>query len=97
MYAATMSYHVVDGAMDDFVAIWDEKVLQIAKKQPGFVMMQLLVREGEALAQGTWESKKHAEAFMALGPFKELMGAITGLLTDQPVPLVYERALFAER
>ena len=94
MYTATMVYPVKDGSMGDFVSIWKEKILDLAVAQKGFVRMQLLQREGEAMAMGTWEDKDAAEAFMALGPFKELMADVEGMLDGDPKPTIWSLAAF---
>ncbi len=70
MYTATMIYPVKQESMEDFVSLWKEKILNLAVNQAGFVRMQLLTREDEIMAIGTWTVKSHAESFMALGPFK---------------------------
>ena len=59
--------------------------------------MQLLTREGEALALGTWTEKSHAENFMALGPFKNLMAAIKGILDGDPKPTIWNLISYASR
>ncbi len=95
MYTATMIYPVKQESMQDFVSLWEEKVLNLAIRQKGFVRMQLLVREGEAMAIGTWAAKENAEAFMALGPFKDLMDAVKSMLSGNPAPTIWNLAAFA--
>jgi len=95
MYTATMIYPIRNEFMEDFVGIWENRVLRLAVGQPGFVRMQLLTREDEAMAIGTWKDKKYAEDFMALGPFKELMEAIGPMLTSDPKPTIWNLATFA--
>ena len=97
MYTATTNYPVKQESMEDFVNLWQEKILNLAITQAGFVRMQLLTREGEVMAIGTWTEKSHAEAFMAMGPFKDLMSAVKGLLTGDPKPTIWELSAYASR
>ncbi len=97
MYTATMLYPVKQEAMDDFVRFWKEKVLNLAVEQQGFIRMQLLVREKEAMAMGTWADKEAAEAFMGLGPFKDLMAAVTTMLSGNPQPTIWDLRAFEAR
>lgn len=92
-----MIYPVNEKSMEDFGNLWEEKILNLAIKQPGFVRMQLLVREGEAMAIGTWADKTNAEAFMALGPFKNLMTSVKDMLTGNPSPTIWNLTTYASR
>jgi quinol monooxygenase YgiN len=95
MFTATMNYPVKQESMEDFVRLWESHILDPAIRQTGFVRMQLLTRENEALAIGTWTEKKHAEAFMALGPFKKLMNAAGAMLSGEPKPAVWTQSAWA--
>ena len=95
MYTATMIYPVKQESIEDFISIWEEKVLNLAINQDGFVRMQLLTREGEAQAIGTWTEKSHAEAFMAAGPFKNLMATVKDMLNGEPKPTIWTLSLYA--
>ncbi len=97
MYTATMIYPVKQESIEDFVSLWEEKVLNLAIRQSGFVRMQLLIRDGEAMAMGTWTEKDKAEKFMALGPFKELMDSVKDMLSGNPAPTIWNLAAFASR
>ena len=97
MYTATMIYPVKQESMDDFVRHWEEKILNLAIQQAGYVRMQLLTREGEAQAIGTWTEKSHAENFMALGPFKNLMTAVKEMLDGEPRPTIWNLSSYASR
>ena len=92
-----MTYTVITDSMDDFVGLWEEKVMNLAIKQNGFIRMQLLVRDGEAMAMGTWTEQSKAEEFMALGPFKNLMASAKEMLTKDPTPTIWNLAAFAAR
>ncbi len=96
MYTATMLYPVSIDSMKEFVKIWNDRVLKLAMKQPGFIRMQLISRRGEVLAMGTWKDKESAEKFMAMGPFKHLMDEAKLLLTSNPTPTVWELESFCE-
>ncbi len=96
-YTATMHYPVEPKMLEEFVRLWEERILRLAQTQPGFVRMQLLTRFDEALAMGTWQTKKHAEAFMSLGPFRGLMASLKGILTGAPKPIVWDLAAFESR
>lgn len=95
MYTATMVYSVKTDSIPEFVRTWNEKILKLAVKQPGFVRMLLITREGEAMAMGTWEDKESAERFMALGPFKNLMRTVKNCLTADPIPKIWTLEAFA--
>lgn len=97
MYTATMIYPVKQESMEDFVSLWEEKILNLAINQAGFVRMQLLTREGEIMAIGTWTEKSHAESFMALGPFKNLMAAVKDMLNGEPKPTIWNLSSYAGR
>jgi quinol monooxygenase YgiN len=97
MYTATMIYPVNNESMEDFIRIWEEKILQSCHRPGGFVRMQLLTRENEALAIGTWTEKAHAEAFMKLGPFKNLMESVSEMLTGEPRPTIWTQSAYASR
>ena len=95
LYTATMIYPLRPEKVDEFARLWDTEVLELAKHQPGFVRMQLMTRESEAMAMGTWKSKSHAEAFMALGVFQSLMSASEDFLTGSPKPTIWSLVAFA--
>ena len=95
MYTATMLYPVKSEFMEDFVGLWEDKILNLAITREGFVRMQLLTGEDEALAIGTWKDKTFAEQFMALGPFKDLMAAVGEYLRGNPAPTVWNLAAYA--
>ena len=97
MYTATMIYPVKQESMEDFINLWEEKILNLAITQAGFVRMQLLTRDKEVMAIGTWTEKDHAEAFMAKGAFKDLMAAVKGLLTSDPKPTIWTLSAYASR
>ncbi|MDF1567939.1 MAG: hypothetical protein RQ801_01750 [Spirochaetaceae bacterium] len=97
MYTATMIYPVKNESMEDFIRTWQETILKLAITQPGYVRMQLLTREAEAMAIGTWTEKTHAEAFMKLGPFKKLMEAVGEMLTGEPRPTIWTQSAYASR
>jgi quinol monooxygenase YgiN len=97
MYTATMNYKIIPESMEDFISLWEENILNLAIKQPGFIRMQLLTRDSEAMAIGTWTEKTHAENFMALGVFKNLMSRIKHLLSGEPKPIIWTLSAFAGR
>ncbi len=89
MHTVTMNYPVKDKSIKEFVDVWKKDVFEPAKKQPGLISMQLLVKDNTAMAIGCWEEKKNAEDFMATGVFKSLMDKIKPLLSGTPVPEVW--------
>ncbi len=97
MYTATMVYPVKEEFMEDFIRLWGKSIQNLAIDQPGYVRMQLLTREGEAMALGTWTEKSHAEDFMALGAFKNLMAAIKDMLNGDPKPTIWNLSSYASR
>lgn len=97
MYTATMIYPVKQDSIEDFTKLWEEKILNLAINQAGFVRMQLLTREKEVMAIGTWTEKSHAEAFMSLGSFKELMAAVKDMLSAEPKPTIWNLSAYASR
>ncbi len=97
MYTATMIYPVKQESMEDFIRVWEEKILNLAINQAGYVRMQLLTREREAQAIGTWTEKSHAEKFMAPGPFKTLMASVKDMLDGEPKPTIWTLSSYASR
>ncbi len=97
MYTATMVYPVKEEFAEDFTRIWGKNILNMAIDQPGFVRMQLLTRDGEAMALGTWTDKSHAENFMTLGLFKKLMTAVKDMLDGDPKPTIWNLSSYASR
>ncbi len=99
MYTATMNYPVNNSSMQEFIDIWKKDVFELAKNQPGFAGMQLLVRDDQAMAIGSWEDKQNAEDFMATGVFKNLMEKVKPLLAGNPVPTIWnlEAAEFTKK
>ncbi len=79
MYTATMLYHFRDEAFESACEIWNDQILEHARKQPGFVRMQLLTARPKALAIGTWEDALHARTFMETGVFRQLMRKLEGM------------------
>ncbi len=97
MYTATMIYPVKNESMEEFINLWEDMILNQAIRQPGFVHMQLLTRDAQAMAIGCWTEKKYAEEFMALGPFKKLMDEVERFLTDKPKPTIWTQSAYASR
>ncbi len=97
MYTATMIYPVKEESMKEFTSLWEKNIMNLAINQQGFVRMQLLTRENEAMALGTWTEKNHAEAFMAQGPFKKLMADVKDLLSGEPKPTIWNLSSFTSR
>lgn len=99
MFTATMEYIFKDNKLVEAGEIWENDVLVLAKKQPGFVRMQFLTgADGKrALAIGTWEDKSNAEAFMQTGVFKDLMEKIKDTLEEDPKPLIWDLKYYAEK
>jgi len=96
MYTATMRYVLKAESFGEFCRIWEADILAQARTAPGFVRMQLLAANPEALAIGTWKEKQYAEKFMQTGVFKKLMEKITPLLVSQPAPELWNLAAYAE-
>lgn len=96
MYTATMRYVLKTESFGEFCRIWESDVLAAARHAPGFVRMQLLAANPEALAIGTWKEKQYAEKFMQTGVFKSLMEKISPMLASQPVPELWNLAAFGE-
>jgi len=94
MYTATMHYKFRIGSFGLACELWKKHVIAEARNQPGFVRMQFLVSEPEALAIGTWETKDHAEAFMQTGVFTRLMSELESLCETHPQPKVWDLRYF---
>ena len=97
MYTATMAYHFKDEAFDQACEIWRDEILEHARAQKGFVRMQFLTARPRALAIGTWEESRYARAFMETGAFKEMMGRLQGMTTEQPQKAIWDLMYFASR
>jgi len=95
MYTATMNYPVKQKSLEDFIRLWEEGILNLAAAQPGFVRMQLLTRDSEALAIGSWTDRSHAENFMSKGAFKKLMHGAKDMLSGNPKPTIWKLSAYA--
>ena len=91
-----MNYRFKPEVFDEACSLWEHHVFDSARKQAGFVRMQLLVDTPQAMAIGTWRNKSDAEAFMQTGVFKKLMAAIEGYCDGQPTPHIWELRNFSE-
>ncbi|MDC7232794.1 MAG: hypothetical protein PQJ58_06155 [Spirochaetales bacterium] len=95
MYTATVVYEFREEAFEEACRIWEEEVLVLGQKQPGFVRMQFLTAPPRAMAIGTWEDESCAQAFMQTGVFKTLLEKLKPLLTGEPRPQVWDLKYFA--
>jgi quinol monooxygenase YgiN len=91
LFTATMHYRFRPEGFAAACEIWRRHVIEAAKAQPGFVQMQFLVAEPEAMAIGTWRDKSNAEDFMKTGVFVRLMAELEGLCATPPQPRVWNR------
>lgn len=96
MYTATMEYYFKPENLEKISQLWKDKVMVLAEKQPGFVRMQFLTSGEGAMAIGTWKNKSDAEEFMKTGVFKDLMQVLSELLTNPPVPKIWDLRYFSE-
>jgi len=97
MYTAVMEYHFKPEVFAEACKIWNDEVIEIATKQPGFIRMQLLTREGEyALAIGTWKRQDFAQAFMRTGIFIDLLEKFKDMLVEKPKPVIWRTEYYAE-
>jgi hypothetical protein len=97
MYTATMLYRFKDEDFDLACGIWKNEILDHAKAQKGFIMMQLLAARPNALAIGTWDDNLHARAFMDTGVFKRLMARLQTMVAEQPQQTIWELKYYASR
>lgn len=97
MYTAVMEYHFKKEQFVNACETWNSEVIDLAKKQPGFVRMQLMTRDGEyALAIGTWAKQEDAQNFMKTGIFKDLLEKFAEILVETPSPTIWETIYYAE-
>jgi len=91
MYTATMRYEFKVDKFAEACQIWQDKVMTLAAKQPGFIRMQFLTKshEGVALAIGTWKSQIDAQNFMKTGIFKDLLEELKDFTLEQPQPEIW--------
>ncbi|HET6452474.1 MAG TPA: hypothetical protein VFI08_14240 [Spirochaetia bacterium] len=97
MYTATMLYTFRDEVFDQACETWKNEIMEHAKTQKGFVRMQLLAARPRAMAIGTWEDNQSARAFMETGVFKNLMGKLQGLVSEQPQQTIWDLRYFASK
>jgi len=97
MYTATMTYNFRPGSFEEGCKVWEEEVFNLAKEQPGFIRMQLLVKPPQALAMGTWSSNSCARKFMETGVFKRLMARLETMVVSRPEQTIWDLKLFAEK
>ncbi|OQY40307.1 MAG: hypothetical protein B6226_00135 [Candidatus Cloacimonetes bacterium 4572_65] len=97
MYTATMRYYFKVENMVECIEKWEEDVLEVAEEQEGFIRMQFLAKkDGEAMAIGTWDEKKYAEAFMKTGIFKKILEDFAPFMTKEPSPEIWTTVLYSE-
>ena len=64
MYTATMIYEFKEEHFEEASNLWKTDIFDLAKEQPGFIRMQLLVDSPKMMAIGTWKDKSFANDFM---------------------------------
>ncbi|MDA3958327.1 hypothetical protein [Oceanispirochaeta sp.] len=96
MYTATIVYEFKEDQYEEACTLWEEHVLLIAKKQPGFVRMQFLTAPPRAMAIGTKEDASYAQAFMKTGVFKYLLEMLKPMLDGEPRPQVWDQKYYSE-
>jgi quinol monooxygenase YgiN len=96
VYTATVQYEFKEEYFDEACRIWEESVLELARKQEGFVRMQFLTAPPHALAIGTWADASFAQSFMQTGVFKNLLSKLEPMLKGEPRPRIWDLACFAE-
>ena len=97
MYTATMEYEFKENSFDAGCKLWKEDILDLAKKQPGFVRMQYLTAKPKAMAIGNWKKQEDAQNFMQTGVFKHLLTQLEGLIVSKPKPKIWELRYFEEK
>ena len=85
-----MLYHFTNESFDAACETWKNEILEHARMQPGFVMMQFLTARPRAMAIGTWEDNSYARRFMETGAFKRLMSQLKDQMEKQPEQAVWE-------
>jgi len=97
MYTATMEYQFRPDELAKGCQIWQETVLEAARKRKGFVRMQLFSQaSGNVLALGTWKAKSDAEAFMQTGVFITLKERLAPLMLKEPQQRLWNLEVFAD-
>ena len=95
MHARLLIAQVAPEKMDEFIQLWQDKILQIHKEQTGWNSSRLLVdREtGKAILISLWEAKAEAQATGTGSAQGQKVHALIGhLLTGRPVVEHYEVA-----
>jgi quinol monooxygenase YgiN len=96
MYTATVLYEFKEERFGEACRIWETSVLELARRQEGFVRMQFLTASPRALAIGTWRNSSYAQAFMQTGVFKDLLEKLKPMLVGEPRPQIWDLACFAQ-
>lgn len=96
MYTATIIYEFKKECFDEACLLWKKQVLDLAKERDGFVRMQFLTAEPQAMAMGTWKDASYAQAFMKSGVFQTLLQNMEGMMEGEPQPRVWNLKYFEE-
>ena len=84
MHKAIMEYNFNEKDFETGCAIWKSMIFEKAQNQEGLIRMVFLTNKPKALALGIWETKEHAQKFMATGVFMEFLKASETCLAQQP-------------
>ncbi|PID29671.1 MAG: hypothetical protein CSB55_01535 [Candidatus Cloacimonadota bacterium] len=97
MFTAMVEYTFKPESLEEACKLWEEHVLELAKKQKGFIRLQFYTKpDGKALAMGTWERKEDAMAFMATGVFKDLLAKLMLQTAEPPKHQTWDLKYFAD-
>jgi quinol monooxygenase YgiN len=97
MFTAMVEYTFKIEELEMACKIWEEQVLELAKKQKGFIRIQFYTNpDGKAMALGSWESKEDAQTFMQTGVFKDLLEKLTDITVEAPKHQTWDLRYFAD-
>ena len=85
MFARNVSIRLKPGKLNEFTRTFDEEVLSILRKQPGFREEITFASPGEMelIAISLWDTKEQADAYNASG-YPKVLQAVSDMLDGTP-------------
>ena len=86
MFVRNVAIHLKANALGEFTRIFDNEVLPVLRKQPGFrdeITFSTSPTGMDVIAISLWDTKEHAEAYNAAG-YPEVLKSLNKVLDGAP-------------
>jgi heme-degrading monooxygenase HmoA len=86
MLVRNLAIHLKPNTLGEFTRIFDNEVLPILRKQPGFqdeIIFPTTLTDTNVTALSLWDSKEHAEAYNGTG-YPEVLKSLNKVLDGPP-------------